>query len=150
MVGRFAARQEHARRDSPAREANAEQIASTRRRATATVTIVTGYPITYNDRSLPRKWLPHSRASLRIRRHQRGPRRRGLLVLQTKIPGLFFFVGTRPKNQTADEPRRTLPALLRRRKRPEAGSAALANVRWITWRKVAEPSPLAGEGAEGG
>jgi amidohydrolase len=74
--------------------------------ATAIVTITRGYPITYNDPELTSRMLPTL---------QRIVGEKGLVSIppvlgaedfsffQEKVPGLFFFVGTRPKNQTAEE-----------------------------------------------
>jgi amidohydrolase len=73
--------------------------------ATATVTIEEGYPITYNDPTVTEQMAPT------LRRVAGG----NVLVInavlgaedfsffQQKVPGLFFFLGTRPKDKTAEE-----------------------------------------------
>lgn len=72
--------------------------------ATAEVTITTGYPITYNDPAL-------TEASLAALKRSGGTVRLVNAVLgaedfsffQQKVPGLFYWIGTRPVNQTPEE-----------------------------------------------
>jgi len=81
----------------------AEQIASSGG-ATATVTIETGYPITYNDPKLTEKMAPTlARVALESAVVNPVLGAEDFSFYQTKVPGLFFFVGTRPKNQTAEQ-----------------------------------------------
>ena len=81
----------------------AENIASAAG-ATATVSIETGYPITYNDPALTEKMVPTLRRT--------AGRDHVTLVnpvlgaedfsfFQQHVPGLFFWVGTRPKGVSA-------------------------------------------------
>ena len=83
----------------------AESIA-TSAGATANVTITTGYPITYNDPALTDRTLPTLRrvagnANVRLVNAVLGAE--DFSFFQQNVPGLFFWVGTRPKNQTAEE-----------------------------------------------
>lgn len=74
--------------------------------ATAEVTITTGYPITYNDPALTERSLPALRGVA-------GPEKVRLVnpvlgaedfsVFQQNVPGLFFWLGTRPANQTPEQ-----------------------------------------------
>jgi amidohydrolase len=74
--------------------------------ATATVTITTGYPITYNDPALTEWALPTLRTVA-------GPAKTRLVnavlgaedfsFFQQKVPGVFFWIGTRPPNQTPEQ-----------------------------------------------
>jgi amidohydrolase len=74
--------------------------------ATATVTITTGYPITYNDRALTERSLPSLRRvagndSVRLVNAVLGAE--DFSFFQQKVPGLFFWLGTRPKDQTPEQ-----------------------------------------------
>jgi amidohydrolase len=72
--------------------------------ATAVVTITTGYPITYNDPELTEKMAPTLRkvtADVKVVNPTLGAE--DFSFYQQKAPGLFFWLGTRPKNQTAEE-----------------------------------------------
>jgi metal-dependent amidase/aminoacylase/carboxypeptidase family protein len=106
MVGTIRSLDAPMRDDLHARiKRTAENIAASAG-ATAEVKIIPGYPITYNDPKLTEKSLPTLR---RVAGNE------GVLVIpptlgaedfsfyQQKVPGLFFFLGTRPKNQTAQE-----------------------------------------------
>jgi len=74
--------------------------------ATADVTITDGYPITYNDPALTQKMVP-------TLERVAGPKNVSVVnptlgaedfsFYQEKVPGLFFWLGTRPANQTAEE-----------------------------------------------
>ena len=74
--------------------------------ATANVTITTGYPITYNDPALTERSVP-------TLRNVAGAENTLLVnpvlgaedfsFFQQKVPGLFVWVGTRPKNQTPEQ-----------------------------------------------
>jgi amidohydrolase len=74
--------------------------------ATADVKIDRGYPITYNDPVLTEKMAP-------TLRRVAGPDNVSVVnptlgaedfsFYQQKVPGLFFWLGTRPANQTAEE-----------------------------------------------
>ncbi|HEY4640746.1 MAG TPA: amidohydrolase [Thermoanaerobaculia bacterium] len=73
--------------------------------AKADVEITTGYPITYNDPALTESMIP----TLKRVAHDNANAVNAVLgaedfsFYQQKVPGLFFWLGTRPKNQTADE-----------------------------------------------
>jgi amidohydrolase len=74
--------------------------------ATAELTITTGYPITYNDPALTDKMAPTLRRiagaqNVRVVNATLGAE--DFSFFQQKVPGLFFWLGTRPKNQTAEE-----------------------------------------------
>jgi amidohydrolase len=73
--------------------------------AKADVEITTGYPITYNDPALTEAMAPT------LKRVSNGTAQVVNAVLgaedfsfyQQKVPGLFFWVGTRPKDQSAEQ-----------------------------------------------
>jgi len=74
--------------------------------ATATVTITTGYPITYNDPSLTEKTLPSLRdaagaANVRLVNATLGAE--DFSFFQQAARGVFFWLGTRPPSQTAEQ-----------------------------------------------
>jgi amidohydrolase len=74
--------------------------------ATAAVTITNGYPITYNDPAITEKMAPTLRriagaANVQVVNAVLGAE--DFSFFQQKVPGLFFWLGTRPKNQTAEE-----------------------------------------------
>jgi amidohydrolase len=74
--------------------------------ATATVTIDTGYPITYNDPALTEKTAPTLRRvagakNVNVVNAVLGAE--DFSFFQQKVPGVFFWLGTRPANQTAEE-----------------------------------------------
>ena len=83
----------------------AENIA-TSAGATAVVEITTGYPITYNDPALTEKMAPTLRRvagakNVRVANAVLGAE--DFSFYQQKVPGLFFWLGTRPPDQTAEE-----------------------------------------------
>jgi amidohydrolase len=83
----------------------AESIASAAG-ATATVTITTGYPITYNDPALTERIAPTLRRvggtdNVRVVNPVLGAE--DFSVFQQNVPGVFFWVGTRPKDQTPEQ-----------------------------------------------
>ncbi|MBV9496430.1 MAG: amidohydrolase [Acidobacteria bacterium] len=74
--------------------------------AKATVTITTGYPITYNDPALTEKMAPTLRrvagtGNVTVVNATLGAE--DFSFYQQKVPGLFFWLGTRPANVTAEE-----------------------------------------------
>ena len=74
--------------------------------ATATVSIEEGYPITYNDPAVTEQMAPTLRrvagsANVEIINATLGAE--DFSFFQKAVPGLFFFLGTRPKNQTAEQ-----------------------------------------------
>src|SRR5207247_6374702 len=72
--------------------------------ATAVVKIDQGYPITYNDPALTEKMVPTLRKltdQIEVVNPTLGAE--DFSFYQQKAPGLFIWLGTRPKNQTAEE-----------------------------------------------
>ncbi len=74
--------------------------------ATATVTIDEGYPITYNDPAVTEKMAPTLRrvagpTNVEVVNATLGAE--DFSFFQQKVPGLFFWLGTRPKDQTAEQ-----------------------------------------------
>ena len=74
--------------------------------ATADVKIDRGYPITYNDPALTEKMAPTLRRvagtdNVSVVNATLGAE--DFSFYQQKVPGLFFWLGTRPVNQTAEE-----------------------------------------------
>jgi amidohydrolase len=74
--------------------------------ATAEVTVTPGYPITYNDPALTEKMSATLRRvagekNVSVVNATLGAE--DFSFYQQKVPGLFFWLGTRPKNQTAEE-----------------------------------------------
>jgi amidohydrolase len=104
MLGTIRSLDEKMRSDIHARiKRTAEEIASSAG-AKAEVTIETGYPVTYNDPALTEKMAPTLRrvtGDVVVMNPTLGAE--DFSFYQQKVPGLFFFLGTRPKNQTAEE-----------------------------------------------
>src|SRR5438874_1984031 len=74
--------------------------------ATADVAITRGYPITYNDPALTEKMATTLRrvagaSNVSVVNPSLGAE--DFSFFQQKVPGLFFWLGTRPANQTAEE-----------------------------------------------
>ena len=74
--------------------------------ATTTVGITIGYPITYNDPALTEASAPTLRRvagaeNVRVVNPVLGAE--DFSFFQQKVPGLFFWLGTRPRNQTPEE-----------------------------------------------
>ncbi|HEX7832639.1 MAG TPA: amidohydrolase [Thermoanaerobaculia bacterium] len=73
--------------------------------AKADVTITTGYPITYNDPALTDAILPSLRrvpgAKVRLVNAVLGAE--DFAFFQKSVPGVFYWIGTRPANQTPEE-----------------------------------------------
>ena len=81
----------------------AEEIAASAG-ATADVTIETGYPITYNDPALTERMVPlFRRLTNNVELVNPTLGAEDFSFFQQKVPGLFFWLGTRPRNQTAEE-----------------------------------------------
>jgi amidohydrolase len=106
MIGTIRSLEAKMRDDIHARiRRTAESIAAAAG-ATATVTITTGYPITYNDPALTERIAPTLRRvggneNVRVVNPVLGAE--DFSVFQQNVPGLFFWVGTRPKNQTPEQ-----------------------------------------------
>jgi amidohydrolase len=72
--------------------------------ATAEVTIENGYPITYNDPALTERMVPTLRRLTRdVQVVNPTLGAEDFSFYQQKVPGLFFWLGTRPANQTAEQ-----------------------------------------------
>jgi amidohydrolase len=74
--------------------------------ATANVDIETGYPITYNDPALTEQIVPTLRRAAgadnaRLVNAVLGAE--DFSFFQQKVPGVFFWLGTRPKDQTPEQ-----------------------------------------------
>jgi len=74
--------------------------------ATATVTVEEGYPITYNDPAITEEMAPTLRrvagiANVHVVNAVLGAE--DFSFFQEKVPGLFFWLGTRPKNETPEQ-----------------------------------------------
>lgn len=72
--------------------------------ATAIVSIETGYPIVYNDPAITERAAPVLRRLAEetvVANAVLGAE--DFSFFQEKVPGLFYWLGTRPKNQTAEE-----------------------------------------------
>jgi amidohydrolase len=74
--------------------------------ATADVTITTGYPITYNDPALTERSVPALRAvageqNVTLANATLGAE--DFSFFQQRVPGLFFWLGTRPPSQTPEQ-----------------------------------------------
>jgi amidohydrolase len=106
MIGTIRSLDAKMREDIHARIRRTVENIATSGGATATVTITTGYPITYNDPLLTEKALPSLRdaagaANVRLVNATLGAE--DFSFFQQAAPGLFFWLGTRPPNQTAEE-----------------------------------------------
>ncbi|HSP32824.1 MAG TPA: M20/M25/M40 family metallo-hydrolase, partial [Thermoanaerobaculia bacterium] len=74
--------------------------------ATARVEITRGYPITFNDPQLTERMVPTLRrvaGDVNVHLGYASLGAEDFAFFEEKTPGLFFWLGTRPKNQTADE-----------------------------------------------
>ncbi len=104
MLGTIRSLDEKMRSDIHVRiKRTAEEIASSAG-AKADVTIESGYPVTYNDPKLTEKMEPTLRrmtSDVVVINPTLGAE--DFSFYQQKVPGLFFFLGTRPKNQTAEQ-----------------------------------------------
>ena len=106
MIGTIRSLDAKMREDIHARiKRTAESIAASGG-ATATVQIETGYPITYNDPALTERIAPTLRRvggtdNVHVVNAVLGAE--DFSFFQQKVPGVFFWLGTRPKNQTPEE-----------------------------------------------
>jgi amidohydrolase len=104
MIGTIRSLDEKMRSDIHQRiKRTAEEIAPSGG-ATAEVQIDTGYPVTYNDPALTERMVPTLRratSDVFVMNPTLGAE--DFSFYQQKVPGLFFFIGTRPKNQTAEQ-----------------------------------------------
>lgn len=104
MIGTIRSIDETMRRDIHARiKRTAEEIAAAGG-AKAEVSIETGYPVTYNDPALTEKMVPTFRkltGDTEVVNPTLGAE--DFSFYQQKVPGVFFWLGVRPKNQTAQQ-----------------------------------------------
>ncbi len=74
--------------------------------ATAEVTITSGYPITFNDAALTERMLPSLRSAAgakNVRLVNAVLGAEDFSFFQKSVPGLFYWIGTRPKDQTPEQ-----------------------------------------------
>jgi len=104
LVGTIRSLDQNMRDDIHSRiKRTAEDIANSAG-AKADVTIETGYPITYNDPKLTAEMAPTlKRMTPDVIEVNPTLGAEDFSFYQQKVPGLFFWLGTRPKNQTAEE-----------------------------------------------
>ena len=104
MIGTIRSLDEKMRSDIHARiKRTAEDIASSGG-AKADVAITTGYPVTYNDPALTEKMVPTlKKVTSDVITVNPTLGAEDFSFYQQKVPGLFIWLGTRPKNQTAEE-----------------------------------------------
>jgi amidohydrolase len=106
MLGTIRSLDQKMRDDIHARIKRTAENIATAGGATATVTITTGYPITYNDPALTEKMAPTLRRvagdkNVTVVNSTLGAE--DFSFYQQKVPGLFFWLGTRPKDKTPEE-----------------------------------------------
>ena len=106
MIGTIRSLDAAMREDIHARIRRTAESIATSGGATATVTIQSGYPITYNDPALTERSTPTLRRvagndNVRVVNAVLGAE--DFSFFQQKVPGLFFWLGTRPKDQTAEQ-----------------------------------------------
>ena len=104
MLGTIRSLDKAMREDIHARiKRTAEDIAAAAG-AKAEVAIAQGYPITYNDPALTQQAVPTlMRLAEKTEVVNSTLGAEDFSFYQQKVPGLFFWLGTRPKNQTAEE-----------------------------------------------
>jgi amidohydrolase len=104
MIGTIRSLDEKMRSDIHARiKRTAEDIAASGG-AKADVTITNGYPVTYNDPALTEKMAPTLRkVTSDVITVNPTLGAEDFSFYQQKVPGLFIWLGTRPKNRTAEE-----------------------------------------------
>ncbi|HEY8181871.1 MAG TPA: amidohydrolase [Thermoanaerobaculia bacterium] len=104
MIGTIRSLDEAMRSDIHQRIKRTAEAIATSGGAKVDVTIETGYPVTYNDPALTEKMAPTLRkvsSDVIVMNATLGAE--DFSFYQQKVPGLFFFLGTRPKNQTAEQ-----------------------------------------------
>ena len=104
MIGTIRSLDEKMRSDIHQRIRRTAEDIATSAGAKAEVTIETGYPVTYNDPALTEKMAPTFRkvtSDVIVVNATLGAE--DFSFYQQKVPGLFFWLGTRPKNQTAEQ-----------------------------------------------
>jgi amidohydrolase len=106
MIGTIRSLDAKMRDDIHARIRRTVEHIATSGGATASVTITSGYPITYNDPALTERSLPSLRAAAgaqNVRLVSAVLGAEDFSFFQQKVPGLFFWLGTRPADQTPEQ-----------------------------------------------
>jgi len=106
MIGTIRSLEAKMREDIHTRIKRTAESIATSAGATATVTITEGYPITFNDPALTERSLPSLRnaaGAKNVRLVNAVLGAEDFSFFQQKVPGLFFWLGTRPANQTPEE-----------------------------------------------
>lgn len=142
MIGTIRSLDEKMRSDIHQRlKRTAEDIAASAG-AKADVTIETGYPVTYNDPALTEKVAPTLRRvtpDVIVMNPTLGAE--DFSFYQQKVPGVFFFLGTRPKDKTAEQAASNhSPLFYVDESGLELGVRAMAHVA-VDYLKNAAPSP---------
>src|SRR2546430_5313857 len=104
MIGTIRSLDEKMRSDIHQRIKRTAENIATSGGAKADVTIETRYPITYNDPKLTEQIAPTLKrmtSDVIVVNPTLGAE--DFSFYQQKVPGLFFWLGTRPKNQTAEQ-----------------------------------------------
>jgi amidohydrolase len=104
MIGTLRSLDAKMREDIHARVTRTAENIAAAAGATANVEITRGYPITYNDPKLTERSLPTlRRVSPNVRLVNAVLGAEDFSFFQQNVPGLFFWLGTRPANQTPEE-----------------------------------------------
>lgn len=104
MIGTIRSLDAKMRDDIHARIKRTAEDIATAGGATADVSIETGYPITYNDPKLTERMVPTlARVAEKTEVVKATLGAEDFSFYQQKVPGLFFWLGTRPKNQTPEQ-----------------------------------------------
>jgi amidohydrolase len=106
MIGTLRALDESMRDDIHQRVRHTAQTIAAAAGASAEVTITRGYPVTYNDPALSERMLPTLQRAAGSEKVLSIPAVLGaedFAFFQKEVPGLFVFIGTRPKGVTAAE-----------------------------------------------
>ena len=104
MLGTIRSLDSHMREEIHRRIRRTAEDIATAGGAKAEVTIESGYPITNNDPALTERMVPTLRrmtADVLVVNPTLGAE--DFSFFQQRVPGLFFWLGTRPKNQTEQE-----------------------------------------------
>ncbi|MDQ3280210.1 MAG: amidohydrolase [Acidobacteriota bacterium] len=106
MIGTIRSLDAHMREEIHTRIRRTAESIATSGGARADVTITPGYPITYNDPALTERTLPSLQAvagkeNVKLANASLGAE--DFSFFQKEVPGVFFWLGTRPKDQTAEQ-----------------------------------------------
>jgi amidohydrolase len=104
MIGTIRSLDEAMRTDIHARIRRTAETIAAAAGAKADVVITTGYPVTYNDPALTEKMAPTlKKVAGDVITVNPTLGAEDFSFFQQKVPGLFIWLGTRPKNQTAEQ-----------------------------------------------